>query len=172
MLRDRLADLERRVSRLEASTESVPTSSLPPDSASSAAETETFWALDTLKRTLPPGGAVLFAGAATMADGERYEWQETRPAGDLLDEDWADAAASIGALGHPVRLLLLRAVLHGAHTVADLKTIDEGGTSGQIYHHLRQLLAAGWLRPAGRARYVVPPERVIPLLVIYAGATR
>lgn len=136
---------------------------------------ETFWALTALKRDLPPGGAVLLTGAVTMPEGERYEWQETRPAGDLVDEDWSAAAGSLAALGHPVRLLLLRAVLHGARTVADLKAIqaaDEGGSSGQIYHHLRQLLAAGWLRPAGRARYAIPPERVIPLLAIYAGASR
>lgn len=165
---ERLAELERRVAQLEAAA------AIPPPAAPVDAR-DTFWALATIKQSLPPGGAVLFAGAVTLPTGQRYEWQETRPAGDLVDEDWTTAASSLAALGHPVRLLLLRAVLHGAQTVADLKAIqvpDDGGSSGQIYHHLRQLLAAGWLRPAGRARYAVPPERVIPLLAIYAGASR
>jgi hypothetical protein len=165
---NRLAELERRVARLEDAAATAP-------SGKPAGSGDTFWALTTLEQDLPPGGAVLFAGAVTVPGGERYEWQETRAAGDLVGEDWSTAASSLAALGHPVRLLLLRAVLHGAHSVADLKAIqapDEAGSSGQIYHHLRQLLAAGWLRPAGRARYVVPPERVIPLLVIYAGGSR
>ena len=158
------------MSRLEAATlTSAEQPTIPVDAA------EAFWALTALRRDLPPGGAVLLAGSVTMPAGDHYEWQETRPAGDLVDEDWAEVAGSLAALGHPVRLQLLRAALHGARTVADLKAIqppDDGGSSGQIYHHLRQLLAAGWLRPAGRARYTIPPERVVPLLAIYAGASR
>ena len=32
--------------------------------------------------------------------------------------------------------------------------------------------AAGWLKTAGRGRYVVPPARVLPLLVIVMGVDR
>jgi hypothetical protein len=41
-----------------------------------------------------------------------------------------------------------------------------------VYHHLRQLTSAGWLRSAARGRYVVPPERVVPLLTVVAAARR
>src|SRR5688572_14856362 len=100
MTNDRLAELERRVAQLEAAAATA----RPPTPASSG---DTFWALNALKQDLPPAGAVLFAGAVTVPSGERYEWQETRAAGDLVDEDWSTAASSLAALGHPVRLLLL-----------------------------------------------------------------
>lgn len=52
-----------------------------------------------------------------------------------------------------------------------LGEIEGTGTSGQVYHHLRQLVATGWLRARG-ARYEVPAERVVPLLAIVVGARR
>lgn len=45
-------------------------------------------------------------------------------------------------------------------------------TSGQLYHHLRQLVSAGWLRATSRGSYAVPPDRVIPLLTILTAARR
>ena len=39
------------------------------------------------------------------------------------------------------------------------KKIDGLGTTGQAYHHLRQLAAVGWLHSTGRGRYEVPPHR-------------
>lgn len=44
------------------------------------------------------------------------------------------------------------------------------GYTGQLHHHLRQLVAAGWLQSAGRGRYRVPAQRVVPLLAIVAAA--
>jgi hypothetical protein len=69
-----------------------------------------------------------------------------------------------------VRLRLLRRVLGGARSTAELADDKELGTTGQLYHHLRQLAATGWLRSTGRGRYAVPGERVVPLLVILTAA--
>ena len=38
---------------------------------------------------------------------------------ELLQADWSHLSAALAALGHPVRLLLLRRVLSGAATVAE-----------------------------------------------------
>ncbi|TXS34052.1 ArsR/SmtB family transcription factor, partial [Streptomyces sp. OR43] len=84
--------------------------------------------------------------------------------------DWADIAESFAALGHPVRLRLLREILGGRRTAAELAALDETGTTGQIYHHLRQLTGAGWLHTKGRGRYEVPGTRVVPLLVVLTAA--
>jgi hypothetical protein len=65
-------------------------------------------------------------------------------------------------------LRLLLAVLDGHSSPTDLAALDGMGTSGQVYHHLRTLTAAGWLRSAGRSRVEVPAERVVPLLVALA----
>jgi hypothetical protein len=130
-----------------------------------------FWILDGLKQRVPDG-AVAFAGDVPLPSGERYEWQWARTVGDLLDSDWSEAAAALAALGHPVRLRLLHRVLTGARTAAELAGDAELGTTGQLYHHLRHLVAAGWLRSSGRGRYAVPGERVVHLLVILMGAQR
>ena len=78
------------------------------------------------------------------------------------------AAGRLAALGHPVRLRLLLAVLRGATGPAELAEVPGIGTSGQIYHHIRTLTAAGWLRASGRGQVQVPAERVVPLLVALA----
>lgn len=161
---DRLADLERRVEALERAGTPAPAPVLPAGD---------FWALEGLReRTTEEAGRVLFAGTAGIPDGRRYEWQETQLVGPLLEGDWAGAAGAFAALGHPVRVQLLREVLLGRASTAELVELDTLGTSGQVYHHLRQLTAAGWLRAASRGRWEVPAERVIPLLVAVAAATR
>jgi hypothetical protein len=71
-----------------------------------------------------------------------------------------------------VRLLLVREVLHGATTAAQLAEHPGLGTSGQLYHHLRQLVSAGWLRSSARGRYQVPADRVVPLLAVLAATRR
>lgn len=115
-------------------------------------------------------GGVLYTGSVRLPTGESYEWQYGALTEALVDGDWADAAESFAALGHPVRLRLLREILGGLRTAAELAALDEAGTTGQIYHHLRQLTGAGWLHAAGRGRYEIPPVRVVPLLVVLTAA--
>ena len=51
---------------------------------------------------------------------------------------------------------------------AELADDPSLGTTGQLHHHLRALVAGGWLVSVGRAQWAVPPPRVIPLLAILA----
>jgi hypothetical protein len=162
-LEDRVTRLEDRVGRLEETAVTAP---------AAPAGDPTFWALEGLKARLPDPGGVLFTGAVTLDDGGRAEWQEAFPTPALLDGFAEHAAAPLSALAHPVRLLILREALRGTVSAAELADHERLGTSGQTYHHLRQLVAAGWLRNAGRGRYLVPAERVVPLLVAIAAVTR
>jgi hypothetical protein len=136
--------------------------------------TDVFWALEGLRsRTADmPGGAVLFTGTVDLPTGEHFEWQHGTPVEELLEADWGTWSDTLGALGHPVRLLLLRRVLAGVRTAAELAAEEGLGTTGQLYHHLRHLVSAGWLRSSARGQYVVPGDRVVTLLVILAGARR
>ncbi|WP_431042536.1 ArsR/SmtB family transcription factor [Streptomyces sp. P1-3] len=166
-LEERVAELERRIAALEGARRRDPGGGADGD--------DVFWALEGLKAHLAAGGAdadggVLFTGAVRLPTDERYEWQYGLPTGELLDQDWSDTADSFAALGHAVRMRLLREIVGGRRTVAELAELDGLGTTGQIYHHLRQLTAAGWLHAAGRGRYEVPPGRVVPLLVALAAA--
>lgn len=123
-----------------------------------------FWMLEGL-RARHPAGAVGFAGHVCVAAGEAH-WQWGRDPQDLLSQDWDDAATVLAALGHPVRLQLLRLVLTGTSTTSALTEAEGLGTTGQLHHHLRALVAAGWLASAGRGRYEVPAQRIVPLLVV------
>ncbi|MEU5669088.1 helix-turn-helix domain-containing protein [Micromonospora sp. NPDC047753] len=162
---DRLAALEAQVAALSERPAAAP----PPPPAPEG----TFWALDGLKQRLPPdgSGAVLYTGTVRVA-GQHYDWQYGRTVDDLLAADWTDLPSTLSALAHPVRLRLLREILGGRQSTSELAEIEELGTTGQLHHHLRQITAAGWLRSAGRGRYAVPAERVVPLLAILTAAGR
>lgn len=159
-LREGLRALDERIAKLEDTP--VPAASTP---------TGTFWVLDGLKKSLDPPGGIVFAGAVTVAAGP-VEWQITLPTAALLDQDWASFAPGLSALGNPVRLSLLHAVLGGASTVTELSAGEGMGTTGQLYHHLGQLVSSGWLVAGGRGHYSIPAERVVPLLVILGASRR
>lgn len=114
----------------------------------------------------------MFAGAVTLPDGQHAEWQLGLGTEAVLGKDWSapGAGAAIAALGNPVRLRLLQAIAQGAASAAELAGLEGVGTSGQVYHHVNQLVAAGWVRGTSRGRWAVPPERIVPLLVILTAA--
>ncbi len=185
-LADRVARLEDRMDRLDRldrleagrlQQDEPPGVAEPAEIATGgpgrpAAPANPFWALNGLKERAGDPGAVLFTGTVTLPGGEHYEWQEGHLLQRLLAENWAESAAALAALAHPVRLLLLHEVLTGARTAAELGRHEQLGTSGQLYHHLRQLVSAGWLRTSLRGQYAVPAERVVPLLALLAAARR
>jgi hypothetical protein len=168
-LAERLALLEERVARLERTAPPAPAEGAGAEGIGDEPG-EVFWALRGLKERA--GDAVLFTGSVTLPDGEHYEWQQGHPAADLMADDWSQAADALTALAHPVRLMLLREILAGAHGTAELAAHERLGTTGQLYHHLRQLVAAGWLRTTARGQYAVPGERVVPILTILAATRR
>ncbi len=155
-LRERLAALEQRVAALEEP---------PRTSATEAVDADTFWALTELKARLPQRGGVMFTGSVELESGPA-DWQYGATTDQLLDQDWSEHATGLAALGHPVRLSILRAVVNGVRTVAELTEQLDVGTSGQVYHHVRELTGARWLTARSRGQYVVPTDRVVPLLVI------
>nr|WSZ97025.1 winged helix-turn-helix domain-containing protein [Streptomyces sp. NBC_00857] len=181
-LEDRVAELERRLAALEDVRRETGDgggvrggeADQRPGREPDRLEEGDFWALQRLKkeldRTGSPSGGVLFTGAVRLPTEERYEWQYGTLTDALLDADWSLSAESFAALGHAVRLRLLREILDGRRTAAELAELDEIGTTGQIYHHLRQLTGAGWLHTTGRGRYEIPGVRVVPLLVMLSAA--
>ena len=176
-----LARIEERLDRLESANAPTPatspvTSPAPTPTATAASDSsntpdgDPYWVLTGLEERHPDDDVVLFAGTFPVGDGG-YRWQYGLPTASILDGDFADAAPALSALAHPVRLTLLQAVLAGTHQTAELSALPGIGTSGQVYHHLNQLAAAGWLRSPRRGRWEVPGERTIPLLALLMAAT-
>jgi len=163
-LRDLIAELSSRVDAIEGRAAQAP--------ADPAADPQDpLWILNGLKQRIDDPGAVVFAGAVRVAAGP-IEWQVGFPVDTILASDWSSLSANLASLGNPVRLALLQAVINGATSVAELSAGEGMGTTGQLYHHLNLLVAQNWLHQAGRGHYSIPPERVVPLLVILSAARR
>lgn len=181
-LRHELDELHERITRLEAAAElrvSTPTAStVPPPAAPTPPEDQdAFWALNELQSRLHDhpttvDGVVMTVGSLTLPDGAPVAWQEGLTTADMLETEWTEQAAAFAALGHPVRLELLRHILSGVRATADLAQIESLGTTGQLHHHLRQLVATGWVRQSGRGTYEIPAARVVPLLTSVMSAQR
>ncbi|MDO4264760.1 MAG: winged helix-turn-helix domain-containing protein, partial [Deinococcus sp.] len=141
----RLAELERRVSALEGRETALTRTDTPTDE-------DPFWALNRLKTDFPDG-ALLYAGHVYLPTGEHWGWKEFEDTAALLQSDWEGAAPVLAALGHPLRLAILRAVLHGSRSTTELQADPGLAVGGKLYHHLRELQAAGWLLLQGRGQY-------------------
>lgn len=164
-------DIRSIVSALAARVEALEGRDTAPVGSPASSGDDPLWILAGIKQRVPDPGAVVFAGAVRTAAGP-VEWQVGFPVDRILEDDWSTVAGSIAALGNPVRLALLHAVIGGATTVAELSAGEGMGTTGQLYHHLNQLVAQGWLVATGRGHYSIPAERVVPLLVILSAARR
>jgi len=151
--------LEVRLKALEARLEQLEGRATPE-------ERPVFWALETLEKHSSAGGELVYAGTVLLPGEHFYQWQIGAQSQKVLAQPWNQAAKVLAALGHPVRLELLRSVLLGRSSSAELAELPGIGTTGQLYHHVKELQSAGWLRQEARGRYTVPPERTVPLLVI------
>jgi DNA-binding transcriptional ArsR family regulator len=129
-----------------------------------------YWLISAVQQQNLKGGAVVFGGDVITPTGENYIWQQQREAKEMFKRDWTALDRVIAALGHPVRLRLLQAIIHGKTTKLELEHLDGLGTTGQLYHHLKILEEAGWVRSLERGVYGVPGERMVPLLTMLSAS--
>lgn len=106
-----------------------------------------------------PEGRVRLSVRGGAQDRAGGDWRHEVTLATLAAADWQAAAPRLAALGHPVRLAILRAVADGASEAAVLQQAAGAATPGQFYHHLRELTATGWLVAERRGRYALPPGR-------------
>ncbi|WP_433801225.1 ArsR/SmtB family transcription factor [Actinomycetospora sp. CA-084318] len=140
---DRLAALEARVAALE-----------------SAAPSPSPEAVDD-------SGLVSYEGAVRL-HGE-VSWRIGYSPAAVVDLPAAPTAEVLAALGHPVRLALVRRLLTGPASAAELQDAAELSSTGQVYHHLRALTAARVVEQDGRA-FRVPATGVVPVLTMLLAA--
>lgn len=77
-------------------------------------------------------------------------------------------------IGNDDRLNILLAVLQKPRTVAELVTVCGMNSTGQVYHHMKPLLAADLLAeddtdPAQKGVYIVRPHKVQGIVMLLAG---
>jgi DNA-binding HxlR family transcriptional regulator len=70
-----------------------------------------------------------------------------------------------------MRVRILRELMSGDLRSHELQERLAEPTPGQLYHHLRELLAAGVITQPGRSIYRLPPRNVVPVLAMLACAS-
>jgi hypothetical protein len=113
-------------------------------------------------------GAVSYKGAVNF--GGPVAWSIRYDAGAAAELPQQPLTEVLAALGHPVRLQLAHALLSGPATAAELQESLGLHTPGQLYHHLRALTAAKVIAQPSRNQYVLPAEKVVPVLVLTLAA--
>lgn len=152
MIEERLADLERRVGQLEGGTAPAP-------------KAQTAHGLSLVEQLHAQGGGLTYAGAI----GELL-WIRQHDVEDVLGADPAPIATVLGSLGNPARLTLLTTLITGPRSSPELQDALGDSSTGQLYHHLRDLQAAGLIHQPRRGRYEIAAHTVVPLLTILAAA--
>lgn len=104
-----------------------------------------------------------------MALAAAARWMIRWPAAAALDLPAGTVTEVLAALGHPVRLALVRRLLTGPATAAELQEAASLTSTGQVYHHLRTLTSARVVEQDDH-RYRVPTRTVVPLLVTMVAA--
>ncbi len=169
----RIEKLERRVDVLEARDPTAPST---PSSSARPAPVPDLRQLEELR--LRQGdqyvrgemrGAVTYAVSAKTGDKEVL-WAGDHGAPEIWDLEPASLARSLAALGHPARITLVRSLLTGPKTSQDLQEVIGSGSTGQLYHHLNDLISAGVVDQTARSQYQIDRSRIAPLLVILAAA--
>jgi hypothetical protein len=171
----RLSAIEARLAALESQgTKTSATANAINDAAKLTAADDRFWALNELNRqhlSKPEDrGAVLYTGTVALPSGAQYVWQRQASTRELLEGDWRDLSETIAALAHPMRLEILKHALGQDRSTQDFMALPDMGTTGQLFHHVKALQDAGWLRSLQRGLYGVPGERVVPLLAMLTAA--
>ncbi|MBB5808429.1 DNA-binding transcriptional ArsR family regulator [Saccharothrix ecbatanensis] len=145
----RLAELEQRVAALEGD------------------ERETV----VLPEAEDGGGAFGYGGRVALGDG-RITWRiDVTPERALALAD-RPRIEVLSALAHPVRVEIVRTLLaQGGRPATALQEAAGLGSTGQLYHHLKALTAAGVVEQDKRGSYRLRTAATIPVLVLLTAAS-
>jgi DNA gyrase subunit B len=117
-------------------------------------------------------GFVTYLGVYASG-GRQSNWVSNQVDADKLLEliESNVAAKVLACIGNNDRLNMLLSLLRAPRTAAQL--VDECGynTTGQVYHHLKPLLAADLIKEDDNSRgcYIVQPHRVQGVIMLLAG---
>lgn len=114
-------------------------------------------------------GAVLYAGAG-RGPGGPTAFQMSRPWSELVEVNPTPVAHCMAALGSPQRVGIIQILLQGPATTAQITESLDEPSAGQLFHHLKELLAAGVVYRPSRGSYAIRTQHVVPLLTMISCA--
>ena len=114
-------------------------------------------------------GAVAYAGVVRFGTME-YDLDVERPVPGLMAAEEEPLTRTLAALASPPRLRLIRALLRGPRSTQELQEALGNVSTGQFYHHLKELLSARIVVQKGRSLYAIGAQHIVPLLAMLAVA--
>jgi helix-turn-helix protein len=168
-LEDRLTALEKQVvdlqTRLTVIEGTLPRSvpGLPPLPTlpalpSSSVDHEPLQERETLQGVLSCEGSLQFAE-------QDVRWRQRLALQPIFAASPELLAQLFAALSSPHRVIILRTLCEGPRTSQQLQELLGMGSAGQLYHHLKELLATGLILQRGRSAYTIEPTKVIPVCI-------
>lgn len=162
-VRARLDEVERRLRDVERALgeQHGPAGTTPPHPAAPAPLVD--------EDPAPGGSGFVRYGGDVHLHGD-ITWSVAFDAAAALDLGDDPRTSVLAALGHPVRVRIVRSLLRGPRSTAELSEAAELASTGQLYHHLRALTHCGLVEQDGRGSYRVAPRTVVPALVLLTAA--
>ena len=176
---DRLAALEQRVDHLQAELAELKARTSPALALPAHPGPASPPAFD-LTSLLHPGdglpaqegslsGEVLYAGVLEGA-GRRLRIQRFQKLPAVLEASPEPLAQLFAALSSPHRIIILRVLCEGPRSSQSLQELLNMSSAGQLYHHLKELLAVGLIVQRGRRDYEIAPGQQIPICLALTAA--
>ena len=101
------------------------------------------------------------------------EWNGQQSGNDILKrlQESGMAGKVLACIGNADRLTILLEILCGPKTVAQLVERCGFGSTGQVYHHMKPLLAANIVAEDEQQKgvYVIRPHKVQGIIMLLAG---
>lgn len=117
-------------------------------------------------------GLVTYLGVY-ISGGQQANWiRNAIPADELLSLIESGVASKVlVCIGNANRLAILLEILRGPKTVAKLVEKCGFGSTGQVYHHLKPLLAADLVVEDEQQKgvYIIQPHKVQGIIMLLAG---
>jgi DNA-binding transcriptional ArsR family regulator len=162
---DRLTQLERKMDALLQRLET-----LSPDPGSAKSTGAPDERPDT-KREEGVRGTLALTGVL-HAGGRRVMLKQEEDLSAVAEVEPSSVSRVFAALGSPFRILLLRALLGGPRTAQELQAELDVGPAGQLYHHLKELLAAGLIVQLKRSVYAIRDQKALLVCIAVVVAMR
>lgn len=117
----------------------------------------------------PEHGRVVYSGIGPWQD-RAVAWQMERTWTDVLDVEPDAIARVLAALASPTRIRIVEALISRPAGTGDLAERIDAGTTGQLFHHLKDLLAVGIVHQPQRGVYELRPQHALPFLAIVSAS--
>jgi ArsR family transcriptional regulator len=103
-------------------------------------------------------GMLSYRGVAQLAR-QRYQFQRQHALSIVFDASPEPLAQLFAALASPHRIVILRTLWDGPRSSQSLQEAVGMSSTGQLYHHLKELLAAGLIIQRGGRDYTLAPAK-------------